>query len=66
MKRKVLLKELRKIADTRGEEMTIEEGAKHTKILFDGRWVTTVGRHSELPERTANKALDQARNGRRD
>lgn len=65
MKRRELLKELNRIAKTAGAEMTTKEGANHLKVYFDGRWVTTVGRHNEINERTAQGALRDARNWRK-
>ncbi|MPY86715.1 MAG: hypothetical protein GEU99_02195 [Luteitalea sp.] len=60
MKRAALLARLRQIAKAKGVEMTMQEGGRHTKVLFDGQWVTTVARHSELPKMTANGAIRAA------
>jgi len=62
MKRKQLLKQLGSIAESKGVEMTIEEGAKHTKIRYNGKSVTIVARHREVPEITARGALRDAKN----
>ena len=41
--------------------MTFTEGGKHTKVQFDGQFVTTVPRHREVNERTVRSILNAAR-----
>ncbi len=55
-----MLKHIRQIAKDKGVRMELIEGRGHTKITFDGGWVTTVGRHTEIPERTARGAINTA------
>ncbi len=44
--------------------MTVIEGGPHSKIWFNGEWVTTVGRHSDVPELTARGSIKNAENWR--
>jgi hypothetical protein len=60
VKRKVLLRKLREVARTKEVAMTLVEGGAHTKVCFDGQWVTTIARHREVPEQTARGALRAA------
>ncbi len=36
----------------------LEEGGNHTKILKDGRYISSLGRHKEIPEKTV-KAIEK-------
>jgi mRNA interferase HicA len=60
MKRRELMKRLEDIAKGKGATMTVTEGGSHTKVRFDGEVVTLVGRHNEVPERTARGSLKTA------
>lgn len=55
------MRQLSEIAATRGVQIDTEEGARHTKILFNGTVVTTVPRHNEINEITARNIIKQAR-----
>lgn len=53
------MKRLREVAKADGVEMTIVNGANHTKVTFsDGRY-TVVARHNEINELTAADIFKQ-------
>lgn len=55
MKRIDLLREIRRL--TRGLDVTLREGGGHTKVLINGKLVTTVPRHREVNEHTAREVV---------
>lgn len=60
MRRTELVKRIRKIAKAKNATATFDEGSSHTIVRFNGRKVTLVGRHNEIPEWTARGALRDA------
>lgn len=63
MKRRDLIKTVKQIAKTQGYEYSQEEGGSHTKVMFDGKFVTTIPRHNEVNEITAKGIIKQAEKG---
>lgn len=57
LRRTELVKRIRKIAKAKNATATFDEGSSHTIVRFNGRKVTLVGRHNEIPEWTARGAL---------
>lgn len=62
MKRRDIEKAIRRIAKTKGVEVTFEEGTNHTIVRFDDRKVTLLPRHNEINELTARGAIKTAEN----
>jgi hypothetical protein len=60
MKRRDLMKALKAIAKELGEEYADKEGGNHTKVWIGGRQ-TTVARHNEINEITAQATLKHMR-----
>ncbi|TWS25607.1 hypothetical protein FK530_23085 [Tsukamurella conjunctivitidis] len=56
MKRRDIIKRLRQIAKDRGEELILVEGGRHTKASIGDR-NTTIPRHNEVNEMTANSII---------
>lgn len=58
MNRKELLKKVIRAAKAKGLNLEMREGGSHTRLRV-GNTYTTIGRHNEIPERTAEKILKQ-------
>lgn len=56
------MKQLRKIAKSKGVEMSTREGGSHTKVMLGDHFVM-VPRHTEINERTALGIIDDAKRG---
>lgn len=55
------MRQLSDIAAAKGVAFDAEEGARDTKILFNGSAVTTAPRHNEINEVTAKNIIRQAK-----
>jgi mRNA interferase HicA len=62
MKRSVLLKQLRRIAQEQGVAFVITEGCSHSKVRLGSRFVV-VPRHKEIDELTTQGILRDAEGG---
>ncbi|MBR7826070.1 type II toxin-antitoxin system HicA family toxin [Actinospica sp. MGRD01-02] len=63
MKRRALLRELVKIAESKDLKLEfVRHGAGHD-IYHLGHAVLIIGRHADIPEQTAKITLKTARNG---
>lgn len=60
VKRRDLLKELKALAKAHGVDYLETEGGSHTRVEFGGKQ-TTVPRHNEINEITANSILKHMR-----
>lgn len=56
MKRKDLIKQLEKIAKSRGEILELTEGGNHTKARI-GNWMEPIPRHREINELLAKAII---------
>lgn len=60
MKRRDILKQLSKIAKSKGYELELKEGGNHTKVTI-GSWSTVLPRHNEIKENLAKSILKEAK-----
>ena len=61
MKRRDLVRRLEAIAKELGRTMTITEGANHSVVRLDGKVVSTIPRHNEINELTAQAIIKVVR-----
>ncbi|MFH0412242.1 toxin HicA [Corynebacterium sp. L4756] len=57
-KRKEILKKISQYAKDTNQEITIKEGATHTRLWVGERY-TTIPRHAEIANRLAEKIYNQ-------